>query len=78
MVYTLAFFISGKRLGLADIWYSALTGMVLGPVWWYPATGIACISAVVYIVAAGKRRIPFLPFMALGGISMGLMQGWRP
>jgi prepilin signal peptidase PulO-like enzyme (type II secretory pathway) len=75
LIFSIAYFISGKRLGKADIWYSAVIGLVLGPVWWYPAIGIACITGIIWIIATGKRSIPFIPCMAIGGISMSFVQG---
>jgi prepilin signal peptidase PulO-like enzyme (type II secretory pathway) len=74
-VFFLAFFISKKKLGLADIWYSGLIGLVLGPFWWYPAIGIACLTGVAYLFIFKKRRIPFIPFMAVGSITMFIVQG---
>lgn len=75
-VFALAFFISGRKLGLADIWYSGLIGLVLGPLWWFPAIGIACLAGVIYIVVSHNRRIPFIPCMAAGGVAMSVIQGW--
>ena len=75
VIFLLAFFISGKKLGLADVWYSALIGLILGFWWWYAAIAIACITAVVYIGVLKKRRIPFIPFMALGSIAISIIQG---
>ena len=69
-IFLLAFFISGGKLGLADVWYSALTGMVLGPCLWYGAIGLACAGAIIVILVSGRRRIPFLPLMAFGSITM--------
>jgi len=66
IVFLLAFFISGKRLGLADVWYAALTGMVLGPWWWYAAMFCACIAGIVYILVSRRRKIPFVPIMTFG------------
>ena len=77
LVFLLACVISGRRLGLADVWYSALTGMVLGPWWWYGAISTACIAGAVYIFALKRREIPFIPFMALGSTVMSIIQGWR-
>jgi prepilin signal peptidase PulO-like enzyme (type II secretory pathway) len=65
-VFFLAFFISGKRLGLADVWYAGLAGSVLGPVWWYPAMAVSCILAAGYIALFRRRYVPFIPFMAIG------------
>lgn len=68
IIFLIVFFISGKRLGLADVWYSALIGLVLGLWWWYAAMGSACIAGIVYLLISRQRRIPFIPFMALGSI----------
>jgi prepilin signal peptidase PulO-like enzyme (type II secretory pathway) len=64
----LAYFLSGKKLGLADVWYSALIGFVHGLWRWYFAIGIACIIGVVFILISRRRKIPFIPFMAIGSI----------
>ena len=73
-VFLLAFFISKRKLGLADVWYSALTGLVLGPSWWYLAMCCACISAIVILLILKRCQIPFIPFMALGSIVMIIIQ----
>jgi prepilin signal peptidase PulO-like enzyme (type II secretory pathway) len=73
-VFLFAFAISGKRLGLADVWYAALAGLVLGPLWWYAAMFCACIAGIVYILFSGRRKIPFLPLMALGSAAAIIFQ----
>jgi len=73
-VFLLAFVISGKRLGLADVWYAALIGLVLGPRWWYAAVFCACIAGIVYMLASKKRKIPFIPLMALGSVAASIFQ----
>jgi len=75
-IFFLVFFISKKRLGLADIWYSGLIGLVLGPLWWYPAIGIACIAGVACVFMFKRRRIPFIPCMAVGSVAMFILKGW--
>ncbi|MCL2209992.1 MAG: hypothetical protein FWC19_07855 [Treponema sp.] len=75
-IFTIVFYLSGKKLGLADIWYSALIGMVLGPVWWFAAVGVACLAGIICIIISKKHRIPFIPCMAIGGISISLAQSW--
>ena len=74
-VFLLAYFITGKKLGLADVWYSALIGLVLGPWWWYAAIGGACIAGIIYILVSKQRRIPFIPLMALGSIIVSIVHG---
>ena len=74
-VFLLAYFLSGKRLGLADVWYSALIGLVLGLSWWYAAIGLACVTGIVYIIAAKERQIPFIPCMAFGSIVISIIKG---
>ena len=76
-VFLLAFFISKKKLGLADVWYSALTGLVLGPWHWYAAMCCACVTGIIYMLVLKKRRMPFIPFMALGSIAVIIIQAWR-
>ena len=68
--FLLAFFVSGGKLGLADVWYSALAGLVLGPGNWYAAMDFACAAGMVFILVSGRRSIAFIPFMALGSIIM--------
>ena len=77
LVFLQARIVSGKKLGLADVWYSALTGLVLGPKWWYAAIGAACFTGIIYILAVKRREIPFITFMALGSTVMSFIQGWR-
>jgi prepilin signal peptidase PulO-like enzyme (type II secretory pathway) len=76
-VFLLAFFLSGKKLGLADVWYAGLSGLVLGLKNWYAATGVACAVAVIYILVFRRRRIPFIPFLVLGSVSIQLLKGWQ-
>jgi prepilin signal peptidase PulO-like enzyme (type II secretory pathway) len=66
IVFLPAFFISGKRLGLADVWYAALSGIVLGPLRWYPAVLLSCVFGFLFIVISRRRSIPFIPCMAAG------------
>jgi hypothetical protein len=73
-VFLFAFLISGKKLGLADVWYSTLIGMVLGPWLWYAAMFCACIAGIVYILVSGRRKIQFIPLMALGNIVASIFQ----
>jgi len=73
-VILLAFIISGKKLGLADVWYSALIGLVLGPWLWYAAMFCACIAGIAYILVSGRRKIPFIPLMALGSVVASIFQ----
>ena len=69
-IFLLVFFISGKKLGLADVWYSALIGLVLGPLWWYAAMCCACVTGIIYLLISKQRKFPFIPFMALGSFVM--------
>lgn len=75
IAFLLAYFISAKKLGLADVWYSALIGMVLGPRNWYLAIGSACIGGIVYILVSKRQSIPFIPLMAIGSIVVGIIKG---
>lgn len=70
LAFLLAFFVSGGKLGLADVWYSALAGLVLGPGNWYAAMGFACAAGMVFLLVSGRRSIAFIPFMALGSVIM--------
>ena len=73
-IFLLAFFISGRKLGLADVWYSALIGLILGPLWWYAAIGSACIAGIIYILISNQIKIPFIPLMAFGSIIVNIAQ----
>jgi leader peptidase (prepilin peptidase)/N-methyltransferase len=73
-IFLLVYFFSGKRLGLADVWYSAIIGLILGPFWWYGAICLACISGVLFCLITKQRQIPFIPFMALGSMVMNFIQ----
>jgi len=68
IIFLAVFFILKGKLGLADVWYSALIGMMLGPWWWYAAVSAACFTGIIYMVFSKKRSIPFIPFMAAGSI----------
>jgi len=67
-VFLVAYFVSGKKLGLADVWYAALIGLVLGLWLWYAAVFCACIAGIIYMLAFKKRKIPFIPLMAIGSV----------
>jgi len=72
LIFLSAYYISGRKLGLADIWYSALIGLVLGPWWWYAAIGGACTAGIIYFLISRRRQIPFIPLMALGSVVMSI------
>jgi hypothetical protein len=69
-VFSLAFFVSGRRLGLADLWYAALMGIVFGPLWWHIAIGFACVYALLFFLLTRRRSLPFIPFMSVGGFTV--------
>ena len=68
-VFLAAYLVSRKKLGLADVWYSSLIGLVLGPWWWYAAMFCACSAGIIYMLVSKKRRIPFIPLMAFGSVA---------
>lgn len=76
-IFLIAFAISGKKMGLADVWYSALIGLVLGPWWWYAATGSACLSGMIYLLVSKKRKIPFIPLMAVCSVAISIIKVWQ-
>jgi len=76
LVFLLARIVSGGKLGLADVWYSALIGLVLGPWRWYGAAALACLGGMALLLVSGRHRIPFIPLMAVGGIAMCIFIGW--
>jgi hypothetical protein len=65
-VFFLAYICSGKKLGLADVWYAGIMGIILGPFWFYPAVICSCIFALVCMLITHKSSLPFIPFMAAG------------
>jgi hypothetical protein len=69
-LFLLAYIVSGKKLGLADVWYAALIGVVFGPFLLYASLGVSCVIAIIFILLTKKRSIPFIPFMAAGSFSM--------
>ncbi|GHT57787.1 hypothetical protein FACS1894109_10690 [Spirochaetia bacterium] len=69
-LFLLAYLVSGKKLGLADVWYAGLIGIVLEPLRLYAALGVSCVLAIVFILITKKHSIPFIPFMAAGSFSM--------
>ncbi|GHU10127.1 hypothetical protein FACS1894151_09170 [Spirochaetia bacterium] len=75
-IFLLAFFVSGRKLGLADVWYAGIIGIVTGPLWWYPVIGISCTAAVFYGIHTKKRRFPFIPFMAAGVLLVLPVRFW--
>ena len=77
IVFMLVFILLKSKLGLADVWHSALIGMVHGFWWWYIAIGAACFMGMLYIIASKKRRIPFIPFMAAGSIFASMVYCFR-
>jgi len=74
-VFLLAYTLSKKKMGLADVWYSGIIGFVLGPLWWYAAISIACVLGIIYLLFSRKTKIPFIPLMAIGGITINLAEG---
>lgn len=58
--------LSRNRMGLADIWYAAAGAGTLGFFEWHAAMLAGCLAALVYAAAAGKKKIPLIPFMSLG------------
>ena len=68
IIFLISYFLSMKRLGLADVWYSALIGLVMGLRYWYAVIGIACITGCIFIMMSKQRKIPFIPFMAMSSI----------
>jgi len=73
-VFLAAYLVSKKKLGLADVWYAALVGLVLGPWWWYAAVLFACITGIIYMLTSKKRKIPFIPLMAFGSVVASIFQ----
>jgi prepilin signal peptidase PulO-like enzyme (type II secretory pathway) len=66
LVFLLAYYCSRKKLGLADVWFAGIMGIVLGAIYWYPAVFIACILTIISMIFMRKKSLPFLPFLAVG------------
>lgn len=66
VLFTLVRILSGKKLGLGDVWFSGFIGAFLGPVWWYLAIAIACVSAFLACILIKRGKIPFIPFLSVG------------
>ncbi|GHV12911.1 hypothetical protein FACS189491_06860 [Spirochaetia bacterium] len=69
-VFLLAYRVSKKKLGLADVWYAALIGIVFEPLLLCASLGVSCVIAIAFILLSKKKSIPFIPFMAAGSFSV--------
>ena len=76
IVFFLSYFLSNRSLGLADVWYSMLIGLIMGPWRWYAAIGISCVAGAICILAGKKRQIPFIPYLAFGSIAIIFIGGF--
>ena len=55
LLFLLAYYISKRQLGLADVWFSGFAGAFLGIIKWYAAC------------KRNKRKaLPFIPFLSIG------------
>lgn len=68
-------YVTGKRLGMGDVKFSALMGVFNRFPGWFTAVFIASISALLFTLAAcaaGKikreSKVPFAPFLSAGSI----------
>ena len=75
IIFMFVYFLTERKLGLADVWYSTLIGLILGPWLWYAAIAISCVVGVIFIKAAKQRQIPFIPCMAFGSIVICILEG---
>jgi len=68
LLFALAYHISGKRLGIADIWFSGFIGAFLGIIKWYAAVSIGCILALLFFICSRNKlkELPFIPFLSIG------------
>ena len=65
---------SKNKMGLADVWYAAVSAETLSFFAWHKAMFLSCIFAGVYMVSAHKYKVPFIPFMSLGCIILILIK----
>ena len=74
LLFLLAYYISKKQLGLADIWFSGFTGAFLGIVKWYAAISIGCIVALIFFMCNKNKgkALPFIPFLSVGACATEL------
>jgi len=68
-VFSAAYKLSGGKLGLADLWYAALAGSVLGVRGLMVMLPVSCLSALVFMLFSGRRLVPFIPFLTIGTVS---------
>lgn len=75
LLFLLAYYISKKRLGLADVWFSGFIGAFLGIIKWYAAVSIACILALLFFICSRNKQktLPFIPFLSIGACSIELI-----
>ena len=75
LLFLFAYYISKKRLGLADVWFSGFIGAFLGIVKWYAAVSIACILALLFFICGRNKQktLPFIPFLSIGACSIELI-----
>lgn len=67
--------ISGGKLGMGDVKYSAYIGSVVGPGGWWSAVALAAGGALLYALLSGRPgkqaadgSIPFAPFLSAGAL----------
>lgn len=76
LLFLLAYYISKKQLGLADVWFSGFIGAFLGIIKWYAAVSIGCILALLFFICSRNKGkpIPFIPFLSIGACVVELMR----
>ncbi|NLK45778.1 MAG: hypothetical protein GX297_03885 [Treponema sp.] len=55
-----------KKMGKADIWYAVVSAETLPFMNWHISMLIGCVLALIYMIVAKTKVLPFLPFMSLG------------
>ena len=68
LLFLLAYYISKRQLGLADVWFSGFAGAFLGIIKWYAAVSIGCMAAFIFFICKRNKRkaLPFIPFLSIG------------
>ena len=68
--------ITKQKLGMADVWFGIVQGLLLTPEHLFLCVMIECVSAgFVFLILINRKiqKLPFIPFMSLGLITSFLI-----